>query len=322
MEELIRKYYQGELTVEERLDLLRKAESDKHLMDEFIRYQNLQAMMGLAPQTDDKTRAKNSYTDFIRITGKRQRRGLLVKTLRYAAAILILITGTWITAGFYFTRDDGTINILHAPTGQRACLTLNDGTEVWLNANSTLEYPSRFSRKERKVKLSGEAYFDVKKDLSHPFIVSTNDVHVKVLGTKFDIFSYSDADYMSASLFEGSVKVYEPDKEEDGITLKPNERLCFKNGIMTVEEIKNHADFLWRNGIYSFENEAFSTIIKKLELYYDVTIQVTTPSILDFEYTAKFRQRDGVDEILRQIQKTQKFKIEKDNENNIITLSK
>jgi ferric-dicitrate binding protein FerR (iron transport regulator) len=91
---------------------------------------------------------------------------------------------------------------------------------------------------------------------------------------------------------------------------------------MFLSKTSNADYFLWKDGIYTFDNEKLIDIIKKLELYYDVTIKIEDPEIFDVRYTGKFRQRDGIEEILRIIQKIQKFNIHKDRENNIITLTK
>jgi len=95
-----------------------------------------------------------------------------------------------------------------------------------------------------------------------------------------------------------------------------------KDGNMLVGEMQNSDYFLWKDGIYSFENERLLDIIEKLQLYYDVKIIVKDPEIFNVRYTGKFRQRDGIDEILRIIQKIQKFNVQKDTENNIITITK
>ncbi|MEL7601424.1 MAG: DUF4974 domain-containing protein, partial [Proteiniphilum sp.] len=95
-----------------------------------------------------------------------------------------------------------------------------------------------------------------------------------------------------------------------------------KEGNMFVREMQNSDYFLWKDGIYTFKNERLLDIIEKLQLYYDVKIIVKDPEIFNVRYTGKFRQRDGIDEILRIIQKIHKFNIQKDIENNIITITK
>lgn len=103
--------------------------------------------------------------------------------------------------------------------------------------------------------------------------------------------------------------------------MKPDEQVTIKNGTIQTGSIPHPDYFLWRDGIYSFENELLIDILRKLQLYYDVKIIVKDPSIFKWEYTGKFRQRDGIDEILRMLQRIHKFKIQKDEDSNTITLS-
>nr|WP_286083552.1 FecR family protein [Parabacteroides goldsteinii] len=99
------------------------------------------------------------------------------------------------------------LQTITVPAGQRINITLADGTNVWLNARTTIQYPITFNEKERLVKLDGEAYFDVTKDKSKPFIVQTNNYNVEVLGTKFDVDSYSETEIFETTLMEGSVRI-------------------------------------------------------------------------------------------------------------------
>ena len=102
--------------------------------------------------------------------------------------------------------------------------------------------------------------------------------------------------------------------------LIPNEQLKFRNSKMSVAKFYNEDDFSWTQGIYTFEEAPLSDILKKMELYYDVKIIVKNPSVSQIEYTGKFRQRDGVMEILKILQKVYPFRIQKDEQNNIITI--
>jgi len=210
---------------------------------------------------------------------------------------------------------------LVVPAGQRAQLTLHDGTSVWLNAHSTLTYPARFSGRSRRVTVSGEAYFKVAENLKNPFIVSTQNIEMKVLGTQFNVYSYPGTGCIRTDLVEGSLMVYSKESPQASVILKPNEQIVVKDGKMSLQ-IRNSDYFLWKEGIYAFENERLLDIIEKLQLYYDVKIIVKDPEIFNVRYTGKFRQRDGIDEILRIIQKIQKFNVQKDTENNIITITK
>lgn len=323
MDEQLLRYFSGELPVEERLELIHRIENDTQLKTEFIHLQNLNAVSQLASHSSDRNKGVKHYKKFTDRIKKNAQKKLFVNITQYAAIALVLIASTiWVTLYLSGSNSEAIMNTLYVPSGQRAQITLQDGTEVWLNAHSTLKYPSRFSKKNRKVEITGEAFFDVAKDKHRPFIVSSHEVEMEVLGTQFNVYSYPDADYIQTELIEGSLRVYRKDDENESITLKPNEQVVIRGDNMVVNDIINPDHILWKNGIYSFNNERLIVIIEKLQLYYDVKIVVEDPEIFDVRYTGKFRQRDGIDEILRILQKIQSFKIKRDRENNLITLTK
>lgn len=323
MDEQLLRYFSGELLVKERLELIHRIENDNQLKAEFIHLQNLNAVSQLAPHSSDRNEGIKHYKIFTARIKRNSQRKLFVNITKYAAIALILITST-VLATLHLSDIvmDSTMNTLYVPAGQRAQITLQDGTEVWLNAQSTLKYPSRFSKKNREVEIIGEAFFDVAKDKNRPFIVSTQYIDMEVLGTQFNVYSYPGAGYIQTELIEGSLRVYGTDNESEGIILKPDEQVVIRGNNMIIGNISDPDHILWKNGIYSFNNERLIVILEKLQLYYDVKIIVGDPEIFNVRYTGKFRQRDGIDEILRIIQKIQPFKIERDRDNNIITLTK
>ena len=145
---------------------------------------------------------------------------------------------------------------------------------------------------------------------------------MKVLGTQFNVYSYPEAGYVQTSLLEGSVRVSFSGKDSEGILLKPDQQVTVSNGKMKVEKIRLQDHFLWRDGIYAFENEPLIDILKKMELYYDVKIIIEDTSLFKETYTGKFRQRDSLDDVFRVLQQIRKFKVEKDIERNTVTLKK
>lgn len=324
MEEILPKYFLGELNRSEELKLFRQMESDKQLRAEFIRLQNIQALTRLASHPTQEAEGEKGFAEFTRRLSAKKRQKKMRFMLRYAAISVLLIASTFFLTRTLILQSNAptAMNTLYVPAGQRARLTLHDGTQVWLNAQSTLTYPARFSGKRREVSVVGEAYFDVAKNRKKPFVVTTQQLTMEVLGTEFNVYSYPEADCIKTDLVEGSLKVYNKFSSKASITLKPNEQLVVKDGKMFVEKIQNSDYFLWKDGIYAFENERLIDIIEKLQLYYDVKIIVKDPEIFNVRYTGKFRQRDGIDEILRIIQKIQKFNIKKDIENNVITITK
>lgn len=324
MNERINKYFQGRLTASERLDLLQEAEQDEALKKQLVEYQNIYTLTGLAPAGIDIEAGKSSLKAFLKDQKRVLRRRLFIKVASCVALLAVLVTTVW-TAAVNYTHSSGQFvaeqQEFFVPAGQRARIKLPDGSSVWLNAGSTLTYPSIFAG-ERRVALTGEGFFDIAKNPELPFIVSAGSVNVKALGTQFNVFCYPDAGVISTSLIEGAVKIYKPEEEANGIILKPNQQLVYEKGVFSTRQLENLDDLLWKEGIYNFKSERLEMILKKLELYYDTKIIVKSPEILSYRYTGKFRQRDGVVEILRIIQKIHHFKISKDDELNQITLNK
>lgn len=327
MDERIEKYFTEELSAPERLQFLRNVDSDETLKKQFAACQNSYALLNLSPQLENRNTGKLKYDRFVHQKRNRTLRKRWLNRLGYAAATLILVVSSSLLTSRYI-RDKKTgpeaseVNTLYTPAGQRARLVLHDGTEVWLNAKSSLVYPARFTGKERRVSVEGEAFFNVAKDPSRPFIVSAGQVDMKVIGTQFNVYNYPDAGYVQTCLLEGSVRVYFPGKEKEGVLLEPRQQVTAAGGKMAVEPLASDNRFLWRDGVYAFEEEALTDILKKLELYYDVKIIVKDTSLFKETYTGKFRQRDSLDDIFRILQNIRKFTVRKNPENNVITLSK
>ncbi|MDR1201719.1 MAG: FecR domain-containing protein [Tannerellaceae bacterium] len=322
MDERIIKYFNGELSEEERILLLRELDKDAALKNKMLNYQNVRAVSDLSSENID---FRAGYEGYKHLRKKRLRKKILYNmkvTVSYAAVVVFIVVVTWKTAKSDQETIEPTISQqeLFVPSGQRARITLPDGSTVWLNAGSTLLYPSSFG-KERKVQLTGEAYFDVAENPDKAFIVSTKFIDIKALGTQFNVESYPKSEYASTALVDGSVKVYKPDEASQGIVLSPNQQLFYENGRFRLKVSMDKDELLWKDGIYSFKKERLDVIVKKLELYYDVEIVVEAPRILKYEYTGKFRQRDGVMEILRIIQQIHGFKMDVDEDSNRITIS-
>lgn len=327
MDERIIKYCQGVLPKQEQDQLLKEAYNKPELKSQIIGYQHLHSLLELVPEKIDAQQGSESYGGFRRLVNSRKRRVWLISFSRYAAILVIAFVSAWMLASYYFagnlSRQQELIAFqqeLVVPPGQRAELTLPDGTKVWLNAGSKLSYPSFFG-KERKVFLSGEGFFNVSKNEKVPFIVSTRTIDVKALGTQFNVLCYPESNYTGVYLQEGSVKAYFPSSEAEGVILSPEQYLVQK-GKQLVLSTMDPDELLWREGIYTFKRQKLGRIIEKLELYYDVKIVVKDPEILDYEYVGKFRQRDGVMEILHLIQRIHNFKIKKNDELNQIVLNK
>ncbi|MDR1524031.1 MAG: FecR domain-containing protein [Tannerella sp.] len=321
MDERIIKYFDGELSGNERIRLLRESEANPTLREELLAVQNIRGVFLLSAGNAGKAEGEKPYRHFMRIYRRAKLFRMAGRVAGYAAAVALIVFVTWKTTVSTMQKSAEQASVwqeLYTPAGQRARITLPDGSTVWLNACSALRYPSVFTD-ERRVRLTGEAYFDVAHNAVKPFVVATASLEITALGTQFNVYSYPGAEYVSASLVDGSIEVCNPGKP-NGTILEPNRQLVYANGQFRVEDL-DEDQLLWKEGIYTFKGQPLGKIISKLELYYDVDIVVANPQILHYRYTGKFRQRDGAMEILRIIQKIHRFKIHRDEELNRITLS-
>lgn len=168
---------------------------------------------------------------------------------------------------------DTLYNKIEIPRGGEYQLTLADGTRVWLNAESIFEYPVNFSERQRVVRLSGEAYFEVAHNSSSPFEILTNDdVRIKVLGTTFNVHSYNDLSDILITLVEGAVAVGHHETEA---RLAPNQQAVFdrSKNKLTVRDVPDAKTYCsWKNGMFVFEGESLEIIMEALSKWYDVEI--------------------------------------------------
>ncbi len=165
----------------------------------------------------------------------------------------------------------GTYNTLSTPRGGQYQVILPDGSKVWLNAASSLHFPTVFSGSRRSVELIGEAYFEVAKNKALPFTVKVGDMQVSVLGTHFNINAYPDEDNIKTSLLEGSVKIT---KGNSSGTLRPGQqaRMSNKEGMLKITNPNMNEVMAWKNGLFQFEGADIITIMRQIGRWYNVEI--------------------------------------------------
>ena len=215
MERQIEKYFQEELNADERLDFLKQVESDNELKKQFIKFKNTYALLSFSDAACGKKTTRDSYTQFLCKMRAKHIRQISFYLFKYAAIITLLIIFAYQAGVNQYSEilQENIENKLHVPAGQRIKLTLQDGTTVWLNSHTTLTYPAIFDKKERRVAIDGEAFFIVAQDKHKPFIVSSQGIETKVLGTQFNICSYRKNNDVRTSLIEGSLQIYFTGKE-------------------------------------------------------------------------------------------------------------
>ncbi|HEU5145362.1 MAG TPA: FecR domain-containing protein [Chryseosolibacter sp.] len=175
--------------------------------------------------------------------------------------------------------------------GERTILSLEDGTRIWLNVASRIEYPESFDGKAvREVYLEGEAFFDVAENKSKPFVVKTEGVQIKVLGTRFNVKSYHREDQIQTTLVEGKVSIESIDEQPKVVTLAPNQMASYhKESKKLVLNNKTDMDALagWKDGRLIFDNKPLGEIVLALERWYDVQIHVQDEESLRCHFSAK-----------------------------------
>ncbi|MBC9930041.1 FecR family protein [Chitinophaga qingshengii] len=163
-------------------------------------------------------------------------------------------------------------NVLRTPRGGQFRVTLPDGTNVWLNAASSISYPTAFTGKSRNVSVTGEAYFEVAADAVRPFEVTMNDISILVLGTHFNINAYEDEPTINTTLLEGAVLVKTPGAMKH---LEPGQQARVKPGSDRIEWLK-HADvnssIAWKNGYFSFDDADIPTVMRQLARWYNIEV--------------------------------------------------
>lgn len=183
--------------------------------------------------------------------------------------------------------------------GERSMVILPDSSKVWLNGGSSLIYPSRFVSAERNVCLTGEAYFDVKKDASRPFTVDVNQMKLKVLGTTFNVFSYPDNPQIVATLETGKLQISVPHQKKR-YTLEPNDQLVLdsKTGEVELRSV-NAPDFsVWRVPSLYFEETKLIYALQQIERTYNVKIHVQNSRFNNQTIRAHFNSDETIEGIM------------------------
>jgi transmembrane sensor len=200
-------------------------------------------------------------------------------------------------------------NTLSNPRGSIVMnMTLSDGSRVWLNAGSSVTYPVAFVGNERKVTITGEAYFEVAHNAEKPFYVSKGDVSVQVLGTHFNVNAYDDESEIKVTLLEGKVNV-STKYDVRGTTIKPGEQaIAMGNGQLAIsKDVDVEAVMAWKNGQFSFNNADLKIVMRQVERWYDVEVIYEGP-LPNEEFNGGTSRQDNVSALLKVLEATGKVK--------------
>lgn len=195
-------------------------------------------------------------------------------------------------------------NILTTPVNATAEVTLSDGTVVTVNAGSKLVYPQSFRGSVREVELQGEAYFKVHHDTKHPFIVKTDRISTKVLGTEFNVRSYSSKD-VHVTLLQGSVAVSSSSSTK---RLKPGEDAALYGGVLSVRVVDTEEFTAWKDGEFYFDNETLLGIAKEIGKWYNVSVIFQSPAKMQTRLFFAAPRDGGIEELLEVLNSLDKAK--------------
>lgn len=200
-------------------------------------------------------------------------------------------------------EDSLVFNTLIVPKGGEYSLELPDGTVVWVNSESALRFPEKFTSNRREVFLEGEAYFEVKKDANRPFYVHTEAGKVRVLGTAFNVCAYSNDRFWQTTLVEGSVMINQEEKE---VLLKPNEQyqIDVRTGKAGLREVLPELYTSWRDGKFYFKAYTFEELVEKLERWYDFKMFYMNEEIKTRRFSGVVNKYQPLEEMFKFLQMT------------------
>lgn len=309
------KYFRGETSPEEEHRILSWVEASPENRAEFRKAHLLfDGLVLYGPKPEDM----QSNADKKHWEGWRFAR----HTVRIAAAIVGIVGAAYFGKVYYHRLLSKQQTLISVPAGQRMQMTLADGTLVHLNAGTTLEYPVVFSRKDRRVKLTGEALFEVAHNAKHPFIVETFATDLQVLGTKFNVLADPNNEVFSTTLIEGKVKVTNRNDPAESIIMQPNDMVVLENGRLYKERVSDFADLCWTEGLIHLKKMPFDELMTIFERAFDVRIRIertTMPQI--HVMSGEIRISDGVDYALHVLQLvSSEFTYTRDEKTNVIVI--
>lgn len=208
-----------------------------------------------------------------------------------------------------YTADKGAegetaLNTIETPNGGQYTVVLPDGSKVWINAASKLVYPARFAGRERRVELTGEAYFEVAHMQSMPFRVKTASQEVEVLGTHFNVNSYPDEPAIKTTLLEGSVRISLDGQVNGNRILKPGQQSVLADKHLDILSVDTEEAIAWKNGDFIFENQTLPEIMRKISRWYDVRVEYQRVANPQETFSGTVSRRRNLSAVLKMLEET------------------
>ena len=313
---LILNYLNGNATSGQQSSLLawlEESEANKRY------FRNLKDIYDLGRLEADMQQSKvdrqwNKFVTSVHPKRSTHRMHLRLGFLRYAA-IFVLGLVSMAVLGLLTGKEEPRpfITKVETSVGERSKVTLPDGSTVWVNACSSITYDHTFGEKDRAVNMQGEAYFSVKKDKAHPFLVHTGQLTFRVTGTSFNVYSFDNEDETSIALVEGSVTV---EHEKGNEVLRPGEMIIYNKSDRSMIRKRMTSDIYtsWRYGEMYFEDITFEELTRRLERSFNVSFKFADPAVKQETFSGSFRKYESLETILKVIGTGMpvRYKIDKD----------
>lgn len=197
-------------------------------------------------------------------------------------------------------------NTLSTPRGGQYRLQLPDGTKVWLNAASSIHYPTAFTGKDRQVEITGEAYFEVAQEATRPFIVTAGNMEVKVLGTHFNINAYENETSINTTLLEGKVQIESLTDQKQAKIITPGQMVKLNRAgeMKLVRRADVEEEVAWKNGLFIFHNDDLQSVMRKLARWYDVQVDYKENSVPESHFTGAIKRQENISKVLKMMELT------------------
>jgi transmembrane sensor len=247
-----------------------------------------------------------------------EKRSILNLSIWKQAMAVAAVLAIGLISGILLSRENNQENrqmvVYSVPMGSKSKILLADGTEVKLNSGSELSYRADFSSDRRLVSLTGEGYFHVTSDQKHPFTVHTKDFDAIVTGTQFNICSYNDDTFASATLVDGKVSLCFADSDKTVIVM-PGQKLILDRKTRSLTSLKTdtQTETAWKDGQFMFRNIPFPDLVQRLERWYDVKLTFNSLELSEYKYTGKFRNQETIWQVLDALALTSPISYRKSN---------
>jgi ferric-dicitrate binding protein FerR (iron transport regulator) len=315
--DLIIKFLTKEISSEEETLLLSWVEASDENKTEFADIKNAWA---LAEMSEDRENLllKNQYKTLLnKIQQIKAQKGKYsfawsIKDNTWfwkIAAALIVTAGISSLLGYFAGNRSNSEQLLNVVNGKQTCLQLADGTKIWLNSGSSLQYPASFKGKTREVTLSGEGYFEVAHNENKPFIVNTSSLKVKVIGTSFNLSAYDDDKDAKITLEKGAVSIVSLNGNNEMGRLRPGQMAVYSKSEQQLKlmSVETNLYSSWKNGQFKFKRMSFEELAKKLGRKYNVNFIFLNKELKQTTYNGSFYNYEPLESVLKVMQTNSPF---------------